>query len=65
MLTGECLDESLEVGGNYEPALDPARYLVAPDPILNRRWRIRENLLGNGLFCPTVRRTERLEPALA
>lgn len=30
LLTGETLDESLSVGGNYLPVLDPAVYLVAP-----------------------------------
>ncbi|TVQ32007.1 MAG: Fic family protein [Wenzhouxiangella sp.] len=65
LLTGEQLDQSLKVGGNYAPALDPARYLVAPNPTLDRRWRIRDNLLGNGLFCPVIRRTERLDLALA
>lgn len=65
LLTGERLDDSLEVGGNYEPVLDPDRYLVAQEPVLNRRWRVRDNLLGNGSFCPLVRRTERLKDALA
>lgn len=65
MLTRNRLSESLTVGGNYVPALDPALYLVAPEPVLNRRWRVRDNLLGDPRYCPIIRRTERLEAAIA
>jgi len=64
-LTGHAVDPSLKVGGNYVEALNPAHYLVAPEPALNRRWRVRDNLLGDGRFCPVIRRTERLDRALA
>ena len=65
MLTRNRLSESLTVGGNYVPALDPALYLVAPEPVLDRRWRVRDNLLGDPRYCPIIRRSERLEAAIA
>lgn len=46
-------------------ALNTKHYLAAPEPVLNRRWRVRDNLLGDARFCPVIRRTERLEAALA
>jgi hypothetical protein len=65
LLTGDKLNKSLTVGGNYVAALEPKNYLVAPEPVLNRRWRVRDNLLGDDRYCPIIRRTERLEFALA
>lgn len=64
-LTGERLALSRAVGGNYVDALNPDHYLAAPEPALDRRWRVRDNLLGNGDFCPVIRRTQRLKDALA
>jgi hypothetical protein len=64
-LTGEVLDESLTVGGNYVSALDADACFVAPRPVRNRRWRIWDNLLGDPCYCLTLRRTEALNAALA
>lgn len=65
LLTGEQLDPELAIGGNYIDALDPERYFVAPKPVRNRRWRVWDNLLGDGNYWPLLRRTEALEEALA
>src|ERR1700682_3002395 len=40
--------------------LDPKAYFTGK-PRLSRRHRVRDNLLGNGQFCPIVRRTKTLE----
>lgn len=65
LLTGRHLQGVPDVAGNYVPALDPARYFVAPEPTRNRRWRVWDNLLGDGRYCPVLRRTEVLEQGLA
>jgi hypothetical protein len=44
-------------------ALDPKRYFTAT-PILSRRHRVRDNLLGSRGCCPLIRRTEALESFL-
>jgi hypothetical protein len=59
-LTGEQLDVPDAKTGNYVDALDPMGYFVAT-PTNSPRHRVRDNLLGVPGFCPTVRRTERLE----
>jgi hypothetical protein len=46
--------------GNYVDLLDPDEYVTAA-PIASSRHRVRDNLLGNAAFCPTVRRTPRLD----
>ena len=38
-------------------ALDSKLYFTAT-PTLSKRHRVRDNLLGRGSFCPTIRRTE-------
>jgi hypothetical protein len=65
LLTGERLNDTPVIGGNYLPALDPQRYFVAPTPVRDRRWRVWNNLLGDGRYCPLLRRTEPLAAALA
>ncbi|MDP2784891.1 MAG: Fic family protein [Sulfurimicrobium sp.] len=65
MTTGQSLDPSLEIGGNYVPALSENDYLASPTPTRNQRWRVLDNLLGDGRYCPTIRRTESLAEALA
>jgi hypothetical protein len=59
-LTGDTVD--LEQAGHYTyvDALDAARHFVA-EPVNSRRHRVRDNLLGNRLLCPTLRRTACLE----
>ena len=39
--------------------LDPKAYFTGK-PLLSRRHRVRDNLLGTGRFCPIIRRTRRL-----
>jgi hypothetical protein len=46
--------------GNYVDLLDPEEYYTALASRQVRRQRINDNLLGDGRFCPTVRRTETL-----
>jgi hypothetical protein len=43
--------------------LDPKAYFTRK-PHLSRRHRVRDNLLGNGRFCPIIRRTEALSAFL-
>jgi hypothetical protein len=44
-------------------ALDPKGYFTAT-PILSKRHRVRDNLLGWRAYCPLIRRTEALESFL-
>lgn len=57
-LTGRRLDVPDTLTGNYVDALDPDQYLAAPRPANVQRWRVRDNLPGTRIFCPTVRRTD-------
>jgi hypothetical protein len=45
-------------------ALDPKSYFTAPS-VLSKRHRVKDNLLGNGLYCPIIRRTKALETYLS
>jgi hypothetical protein len=63
-LTGRSLKlEDAPVIGAID-ALDPKTYVTAA-PTLSRRHRVRDNLLGNGRFCPVIRRTKKIEAFLA
>ncbi len=62
--TGRTLDLEDVRTGNYVPLLDPQKHLVGP-PQRSRRHRVVDNLLGTAGFCPTVRRTRRLEDRMA
>lgn len=59
-LTGRTLD--LEDAGTVTAAdaLDPKAYFIGK-PILSKRHRVRDNLLGRGDFCPVIRRTPTLQ----
>lgn len=59
-LTGKKLNLSDTKVTNYVDLVETAKYYTAR-PIQIRRQRISDNLLGNRLFCPMVRRTEALE----
>jgi len=63
-LKGSHLDVADLTRGNYVDALDPDREIVAPIPINNSRWRVRDNLLGNSKFAPQIYRTADTERAL-
>ena len=60
-LTAEELHTKVQ--GNFVPVLDAKRYFVGKDRRIPR-WRVRDNLLGSGGFCPIVRRTPALLNAL-
>ena len=60
---GKHLDLPDVVLGNYVPALDPNRHVVAARRN-SRRHRVADNLLGDARLSPTVRRTARLTEAL-
>ena len=57
--TGRTLDLEDTRSGNYVPALDPGRHIVA-ERRNSPRHRVADNLLGGPGLCPTVRRTPRL-----
>ena len=60
---GATLDLPDARRGNYVPALDPRRHVVAGRRD-SRRHRVADNLLGDARLCPIVRRTARIEEAL-
>ena len=63
-LTGRLLDVPDTARGNYVPAVDPERELVASAPVNNSRWRVRDNLLGGAGFSPQVHLTPDTKRAL-
>ena len=60
-LTGKSLPIDDLTQGNYIDILDPREYYTSGTPLLVRRHRINDNLLGNRFFCPTIRRTVALQ----
>ncbi len=61
-LRREPLDLPDAYVGNYAPALDPRRHVVAPRRN-SQRHHVADNLLGDARFCPTARRTPMLADA--
>ncbi|MDB5318423.1 MAG: filamentation induced by cAMP protein Fic [Phycisphaerales bacterium] len=59
LLTGKRLPIQDVTVGNYVDLLEPDQYYTAAGTPVPRQ-RVRDNLLGNANFCPTVRRTELL-----
>jgi len=59
-LTGKILDIEDAEGVTATDALDPQAYFTSK-AILSRRHRVRDNLLGDGDFCPVIRRTPALQ----
>lgn len=61
LITGIRLPmDDLPARGSYVDLLEPdAYYTISPSRRV-RRQRVNDNLLGNGDFCPTVRRTDTL-----
>lgn len=51
--------EDLKTGG-YIDLIEPDEYYTVIQPRRVRRQRINDNLLGDGRFCPTIRRTDAL-----
>ncbi len=50
--------------GKYVPLLDPKDYITGVEQ-KNARWRVTINIIGSLNYCVSVRRTPRLEKALA
>lgn len=66
-LTGRELDIHADIAGGYVDVIDDQK-LVAATPgrsLLNRRWRVRDNLPGSPAFCPIIRKTRDVEQAMA
>ena len=59
-LTGTRLPMDDVEQGNYIDLLDPDQYYTVAPARQVRRQRINDNLLGDGRFCPTIRRTDTL-----
>lgn len=47
--------------GNYVDLLESEKYYVLENPTSIKRQRIRDNLLGDRAFCPTVRKTKTIQ----
>jgi hypothetical protein len=60
LLTGDRLPLDDLKQGNYIDLLEPKKYYTSSAVRKVSRQRINDNLLGDGRFCPTVRRTETL-----
>lgn len=63
-LTGHTLDVDDAPGVAAVDLIDPEGYFTGK-PRLSKRHRVRDNLLGTGLFCPFIRRTKALTEFLA
>lgn len=59
-LTGQTLDVDDAPNVRAVDALDPEAYFTGKGEV-SRRHKVRDNLLGNGDWCPVIRRTEQLE----
>ena len=59
LLTGRTLDVEDAGRGTAIDLLDPKAYFTGK-PLLSRRHKVRDNLLGTRRFCPVIRRTETL-----
>jgi Fic family protein len=60
-LTGTSLRMDDVTQGNYIDLLDSNQYYTVTPARQIRRQRINDNLLGDGRFCPTIRRTDILK----
>ena len=59
MMTGSRLPIEDLTQGNYVDLLDPDDYYTSLGKAVQRQ-RIRDNLLGDARFCPTIRRTQKI-----
>jgi len=59
-LTSKELEIRAEITGPYVDVLDEEKLVVATPEysILNRRWRVRDNLPGTAYFCPVIRKNK-------
>lgn len=58
-MIGQTLDLPDAPNVTAVDVLDPERYFTA-EPVLSRRHRVRNNLLGSGSYCPVIRKTKTL-----
>ena len=58
-LTGRTLDIDDVAEAGFTDLLDSRLYFTAA-PVLSRRHKVRDNLLGNRDFCPIIRKTKAL-----
>lgn len=56
-VTGMTIELDRPVTGNYTDLLEKEKYITG-NVIKNSKWKINNNLLGNELFCPVIRRTK-------
>jgi hypothetical protein len=63
LLTGQTLAVDDASAVSSIDLLDPKAYFTGK-PRFSKRHRVRDNLLGNGRFCPIIQRTKALESAL-
>ena len=61
LITGKRLPLDDLKRGNYVDLLDPEAYITVSSPRQVRRQRVNDNLLGDGRFCPMIRRTEAIQ----
>ena len=55
-LTGQSLPITVTPTGGYVDLFPPETYVTAGVSVNNRKYRVRNNALGNPMFCPVVRR---------
>jgi len=60
LLTGQTLDVDDAPNATAVDALDAKVYFTGK-ALISRRHKVRDNLLGNGSWCPVIRRTPQLE----
>jgi hypothetical protein len=60
LFSGRLLDIPDAAAGAFVDALDSDQYYTAREGVLSRRHRVRNNLLGNKDFLPTIRKTATL-----
>lgn len=63
-LTGKALELEDAPKVTAVDALDPKLYFTGK-PSYSQRHRVRDNLLGTGMLCPIIRRTEKLQKLVA
>ena len=63
-LTGTALELEDAAKVTAVDALDPKLYFTGK-PRFSQRHRVRDNLLGTGMLCPVIRRTEKLQKLVA
>lgn len=63
-ITGRQLDRQTNVGGNYIDLLDEDKYITG-NTEKNTRWRVNNNLMGDRVYCPIIRRKKELVELLS